>query len=183
MAAGFLVALLAVPPTSSVQQADQGSLCRAVIEELAVEVLKFDMRSHGEDDIYETVGAVCFAIVRSYKLAPSSSSGGALVLERRDDGEDARARAADPTLQAYRRVKAECEAFVEVWQQELSELLYASVLRSSAAQMAEAFCPRVVAAQAEARRPDRQKRKATASASSRLDGAVTPEMAPGKDEV
>lgn len=129
--------------------ADQLDMCRVVIDELAVEVLKFDMRKRGEEDIYETVPAICLALVRSYTAVPSSRAGPRngpplLVLERRDDDDESvGGAAADPA--SYLRVKVECEHFVDRWHPELSELLYKHVQTKTAAEMADEFCPRVVA--------------------------------------
>jgi hypothetical protein len=47
---------------------DLASLCRAVVDELVIETHKFDMLANGEDDIYDTVPAICLAVLRAYTL-------------------------------------------------------------------------------------------------------------------
>ena len=53
------------------------AMCRGVVREMHTEIHKHSLRKNGEDDIYETVPAICLAIVQNYTLtktaAPSSS--------------------------------------------------------------------------------------------------------------
>ena len=52
-------------------------MCRGVIREMHTEIHKHSLRKNGEDDIYETVPAICLAIVQNYTLTktPAPSSG------------------------------------------------------------------------------------------------------------
>ena len=53
------------------------AMCRGVVREMHTEIHKHSLKKNGEDDIYETVPAICLAIVQNYTLtktaAPSSS--------------------------------------------------------------------------------------------------------------
>ena len=70
-----LVGLVFAAPSLEVHQAyaeTRHSLCNAVISEMHIEIHKHSLRKSGEDDIYETVPAICLAIVQNYTLAPVS---------------------------------------------------------------------------------------------------------------
>ena len=44
-------------------------MCHAVIREMHIEIHKHKLRKNGEDDIYETVPAICLAILQNYTLS------------------------------------------------------------------------------------------------------------------
>ncbi|KAG8462522.1 hypothetical protein KFE25_010347 [Diacronema lutheri] len=173
--------LLGLGAATFTPRADQADMCRVVIHELAAEVLKFDLRAHGEDDIYETVPAICFALVRAYKLAPAEGvpEGALLLVQREADGDEVATApgapapiAAGPSaVESYVRVKRECEHFTDRWHQELSELIYRHVAKWSAAQMADEFCARVVRGVKPERRAPARRQRAAASARSALHDA------------
>ena len=56
-------------------------MCAAVIREMHGEIHKHRLRKHGEDEIYETVPAICLAIVQNYTL---SRTEGGWTLRQRD---------------------------------------------------------------------------------------------------
>lgn len=105
--------------------ATRGSLCRAVVSEIHSEIHRHALRKDGEDDIYETVPAICLAIVQNYTLAQSKAPARGWQLVKRttrlDDDENP-----DPASFAHlMTLKKICEAFTEELQQELSELMCA----------------------------------------------------------
>jgi hypothetical protein len=54
------------------------AMCQAIIAEMHGEIHKHDLKKDGEDDVYETVPAICLGVVQNYtytaKEAGSSSS-------------------------------------------------------------------------------------------------------------
>ena len=69
----LLSALTRVSTETAVAQAayraTRVSMCRAVVREMHIEIHKHKLRKNGEDDIYETVPAICLAIVNNYTLS------------------------------------------------------------------------------------------------------------------
>ena len=47
-------------------------LCHALIEEMHAEIHKHTLKKNGEDDVYETVPAICLAIVQVRQPAHSA---------------------------------------------------------------------------------------------------------------
>ena len=58
-------------------------MCRAVISEMHIEIHKHSLRKNGEEDIYETVPAICLAIIQHYTLRVGAPPSGAYTLEKR----------------------------------------------------------------------------------------------------
>ena len=49
------------------------AMCRGVVREMHTEIHKHSLRKNGEDDIYETVPAICLAIVQNYTLTKTAA--------------------------------------------------------------------------------------------------------------
>jgi hypothetical protein len=155
-----LVLLVAAWPASakrtpSEPAVDQASLCRAIVDELVVETHKFDMLANGEDDIYDTVPAICLAVLRAYTLgAPGGDVADAAsrprkLLKLSADELDERASqslggAAEDQVLAMLEIKRGCDAFTDEWQQELSEAIYKGAARMDGDAIADQLCPRLL---------------------------------------
>ena len=76
---GVTTAKAPVPEAQAALSDVRVSMCHAVIRELHIEIHKHSLRKNGEDDIYETVPAICLAIVQNYTLSvtarPQSTCG------------------------------------------------------------------------------------------------------------
>ena len=59
-------------------------MCAAVIREMHGEIHKHGLRKDGEDDIYETVPAICLAIVQNYTLIRTPAPERGWVLRQRN---------------------------------------------------------------------------------------------------
>jgi hypothetical protein len=71
------VVLCSIPRPTEVSsiRANTGAMCRAMINEMHIEILKHNLRQAGEDDIYETVPAICLGVVQNYTFeAPASAT-------------------------------------------------------------------------------------------------------------
>ena len=113
--------------------ATRDAMCRGVIREMHTEIHKHSLRKNGEDDIYETVPAICLAIVQNYTLtstpAPSSSW---TLLKRAKKLDDEADDGEMPDPESFKHImtlKKACEAFTDDFQQELSELMYRETYR------------------------------------------------------
>ena len=122
------------------------AMCRAVVREMHIEIHKHSLRKNGEDDIYDTVPAICMAIVQNYTLAATPPPSRSWSLTKRatklDDDESP-----DPSaFENLMVLKQCCESFTDDLQQELSELMYRAALESDVEPIVEAFCskPEVV---------------------------------------
>ena len=117
-------------------------MCRAIVREMHIEIHKHKLRKNGEDDIYDTVPAICLAIVQNYTLLPASPPRRTWSLVKRAvrlDDDDA--VEADPsTMLHLMTLKKACETFAEEFQQELSELMYRAALESDIEPVVDSFC-------------------------------------------
>ena len=117
-------------------------MCHAVVKEMHIEIHKHKLRKKGEDDIYETVPAICMAIVQNYTLSSGTvAPQRPWMLTKRDtkldDDED------PPDASAFEHLmtlKQCCEEFTEEFQHELSGLMYRSALELDVAPIEESFC-------------------------------------------
>ena len=139
----------------------RAELCHAIIHEMHIEIHKHSLRKDGEDDIYETVGAICLAIVQNYTLSKHEPPRRAYELTKRaipiDDDEDAQS---DMSAIAHMMtLKGICEVFTEDFQLELSGLMYGKVLQRDAKDLAEEFCSSEAFLQAGPPPPPPKKRK------------------------
>ena len=143
----------------------RGAMCRAVIREMHIEIHKHSLRKNGEDDIYETVPAICLAIVQNYTLAATPPPHTTWTLAKRttrlDDDENP-----DPSmLQNLMVLKRVCELFTEEFQQELSELMYRAALEPEVSAIEQEFCTSAaVATPPPPPPPPRKRRTATSDA-------------------
>ena len=119
------------------------AMCRAVVREMHIEIHKHSLRKNGEDDIYETVPAICMAIVQNYTLIATPPPHRSWTLSKRatklDDAYDE--APPDPSTMQYLMVlKESCMSFTDDLQQELSELMYRAALEADVEPIVEAFC-------------------------------------------
>ncbi|KAL1510565.1 hypothetical protein AB1Y20_006866 [Prymnesium parvum] len=142
----LLVALAVAPLAAAMREEAEAlrhtrrELCHAVVTEMHTEIHKHSLRRHGEDDIYETVPAICLAVVQNYSLTKRAAPVRSWRLEKRagrlDDEEHP-----DPASFAHLlTLKKICEAFTDEQQQELSELMYKETYAKDPAEIREAFC-------------------------------------------
>jgi len=122
----------------------RGSMCRAIVREMHVEIHKHNLKKNGEDDIYETVPAICLAIVQNYTLTatPAPSSSWTLV-KRAKKLDDEAEEDGPPDPEAFKHImklKKACEVFTDDFQQELSELMYKETYRKDPESIIEEFC-------------------------------------------
>jgi hypothetical protein len=120
----LLTAVAAVKEEVKALRDTRLQLCRAIVSEMHTEIHKHSLRKDGEDDIYETVPAICLAIVQNYTLSQTPAPQRSWRLTKRasklDDDE-----MPDPASFAHlMTLKKVCELFTEEQQQELSELMY-----------------------------------------------------------
>lgn len=135
-------------------------MCRAVVREMHVEIHKHKLRKDGEDDIYETVPAICLAIVQNYTLSATPPPHVSYTLTKRAkslDEED------DPDYSEFAHLmtlKQTCEMFTDDLQQELSELMYRAAMERDAEEIVAAFCDKegATGAQPPAPPPPRKKK-------------------------
>ena len=120
--------------------ATRDAMCRGVIREMHTEIHKHSLRKNGEDDIYETVPAICLAIVQNYTLTKTASSTWEL-LKRATKLDDDEGGMPDPeSFKHIMTLKKACEAFTEDFQQELSELMYKDALAKDPETIIDEFC-------------------------------------------
>lgn len=122
--------------------ATRDAMCRGVVREMHTEIHKHSLKKNGEDDIYETVPAICLAIVQNYTLtktaAPSSSWA---LLKRAKKLDDEEGGMPDPeSFKHIMTLKKACEAFTDDFQQELSELMYKDTYRKEPDTIIDDFC-------------------------------------------
>lgn len=115
-------------------------LCHAIVAEMHTEIHKHSLRKDGEDDIYETVPAICLAIVQNYSLSRTPAPARSWKLAKRatklDDDE-----APDPASFAHlMTLKKVCEMFTDEQQQELSELMYKETYAKDPTDIQASFC-------------------------------------------
>jgi hypothetical protein len=112
-------------------KASQHSMCKAIISEMFIEIRKHDLRKDGEDDIFETVPAICLGVVQNYTYTDE------LLVFRGPIDEDGGSM---PDIQAMLLVKKSCEVFTELYQQEISGVVYKKVYDSDPESTASIFC-------------------------------------------
>lgn len=119
-------------------------MCRGVVREMHTEIHKHSLRKNGEDDIYETVPAICLAIVQNYTLTKtprSKTSSSWALLKRATKLDDEEGGMPDPeTFKHIMTLKKACEAFTDDFQQELSELMYKDALVKDPDVIIDEFC-------------------------------------------
>jgi hypothetical protein len=49
------------------------TMCDAVVSEMVIEIYKHDLKARGEEEIYETVPAICLAIVQNFTYVEKSA--------------------------------------------------------------------------------------------------------------
>lgn len=140
------------------------TLCQAIVHELHVEIRKFDMRQRGEEDIYDTVPAICLALVRGYTYQEPNNDGVPWRLVKQPEADDDAGYEPAPSVEAMLAIKAACETFTDEWHQQLSELMYKHVMERSAEEIAAGFCPDAI----------RQGRADVASATRGASGQTVP---------
>ena len=95
-------------------------LCHAIIEEMHTEIHKHSLKKDGEDDIFETVPAICLAIVQNYTLTKRPARWKLVKRKVKLDDDET----PDPaTFEHLRLLKQLCEMFTDEQQLELSELM------------------------------------------------------------
>lgn len=143
------------------------SVCAVVIHELMAEVRKFSMQEAGEDDIFETVPAICFAVVTKYRYAPGQGRRHLVAIDAADSmGAPMEARG--NLLQAASELKAECESWTEEWHLELSALAWKHAGDRDPAHLAAEFCPGAVRPERRKGSPRRRQAEAEGAAAARL---------------
>eukprot|EP00936_MAST-01D_sp_MAST-1D-sp1_P000212 g212.t1 len=125
---------------------NQLALCRAVVHEMHVEIHKHNLRDEakGEDDIFDTVPAICLSVVQHYTFTRTNDD--------KSSGENwafaplpkSQSDTQLPDIQALLLTKHACEAFVDEWQQEISEHMYRHVLSKSDEYIAEQLCEKFI---------------------------------------
>ena len=119
--------------------ATRRSLCGAFIHEMHIEIHKFSLRKQGEDEIYESVPAMCLAIMQNYTLTRTKMRWKlSRRLTRLDDDEDPKPSA----VKYLSMLKQVCSAFAEDLQQDISELMYKHTgeAGTAAAEIEAQFC-------------------------------------------
>ena len=166
LGAVFVLAHATTPDAHAAFAATRVPMCRAVIQEMYTEIHKHSLRKNGEDDIYETVPAICLAIVQNYTLATTKPPKRDWVLRKRKtrlDDEDA----PDPaSIQHLLTLKQVCELFTDEFQQELSELMYRAVNEREPNAIEAEFCGSSAVTTAPPPPPPPRKRTAKAASSS-----------------
>ena len=160
------------PNDAAASRDTRASMCRAIVREMHIEIHKHKLRKNGEDDIYDTVPAICMAIVQNYTLTATAPPHRSFSLRKRavklDDDEDA---SSDPaTFQHLVTLKNACEGFTEEFQQEMSELMYKAAMLSDIEPVVEEFCTSEAVATAPPPPPPPRKRKAAVAGSSGSSG-------------
>ena len=120
------------------------AMCRAVVREMHTEIHKHSLTKAGEDDVYETVPAICLAIVQNYTMTktPAPASSWSLVkrAKKLDDMEDDGEMPDPESFKHIMTLKKACEVFTDDFQQELSELMYKETYRKDPEAILEEFC-------------------------------------------
>jgi hypothetical protein len=97
-----------------------------------IEIRKHNLRKDGEDDIYETVPAICLGVVQNYTYTDGA-------LEFRGPLDESPG-APMPDISAMMLVKKACEKFTEKYVDEISGVVYKQVYSSEADATADSFC-------------------------------------------
>ena len=72
------------PAEKDIIRANTGAMCHAMIDEMHIEILKHNLRKTGEDDIFETVPAICLGVVQNYTFeAPDGNDARLWTLRRK----------------------------------------------------------------------------------------------------
>ena len=157
----FAAALAALSPQEERQAigAVRRPMCEAIVDEMHIEIAKHTLRKDGEDDVWETVPAICLAIVQNYTLVRTAPPSRGWLLDKRavrlDDLEPGDTSPAD--FEHLLLLKKACEHYTEEWQHELSGAMYTRTAAGlSANKIASDLCDDVAP-------PLRPKRKARAS--------------------
>jgi len=157
----FAAALAALSPQEERQAigAVRRPMCEAIVDEMHIEIAKHTLRKDGEDDVWETVPAICLAIVQNYTLVRTAPPSHGWLLDKRavrlDDLEPGDTSPAD--FEHLLLLKKACEHYTEEWQHELSGAMYTRTAAGlSANKIASDLCDDVAP-------PVRPKRKARAS--------------------
>mmetsp|Transcript_1927 Transcript_1927/g.5848 ORF Transcript_1927/g.5848 Transcript_1927/m.5848 type:complete len:423 (-) Transcript_1927:95-1363(-) len=160
----FAAALAALSPQEERQAigAVRRPMCEAIVDEMHIEIAKHTLRKDGEDDVWETVPAICLAIVQNYTLVRTAPPSRGWLLDKRavrlDDLEPGDTSPAD--FEHLLLLKKACEHYTEEWQHELSGAMYTRTAAGlSANKIASDLCDDVAP-------PVRPKRKARANGGS-----------------
>ena len=147
LALGAVMLVLAhatTPDAHAAFAATRVPMCKAIIQEMYTEIHKHSLRKNGEDDIYETVPAICLAIVQNYTMTktPAPASSWSLVkrAKKLDDMEDDGEMPDPESFKHIMTLKKACEVFTDDFQQELSELMYKETYRKDPEAILEEFC-------------------------------------------
>ena len=169
LALGAVLALAhaTTPDAHAAFAATRVPMCRAVIQEMYTEIHKHSLRKNGEDDIYETVPAICLAIVQNYTLTPTKPPKRDWVLRKRTTRLDDEEGGPDPSaIEHLLTLKQVCELFTDEFQQELSELMYRAVNEREPKAIEAEFCGSAAVTTAPPPPPPPRKRTAKPSGSS-----------------
>ena len=71
------VAQLSAKEQKRVVASSRRKMCEAIVAEMHIEILKHNLKKDGEDDVYETVPAICLGVVQNYTF--SSGDAGPLL--------------------------------------------------------------------------------------------------------
>ena len=137
---GVATAKAPVPEAQAALRDVRVSMCHAVIRELHIEIHKHSLRKNGEDDIYETVPAICLAIVQNYTLSVTARPQTTWSLTKRSTKLDDEIEPSHDDLRHLLTLKKTCEAFTDDLQQELSELMYGAAMQREADEIVADFC-------------------------------------------
>ena len=115
-------------------------MCEATIREMHIEIHKHKLKKNGEDDIYDTVPAICLAILQNYTLSATPMPKRTWSLTKRriklDDEDEP-----DPSMvQHLLTLKKVCERFADDNQQELSEVMYKFSMDTDPESIVSDFC-------------------------------------------
>jgi hypothetical protein len=169
MRRGFCVALLFTTAPAGIDaesaaifQDTRVTMCRAIVREMYIEIHKHSLRKNGEDDIYETVPAICLAIVQNYTLAEPALPTASWSLVKRETRLDDEVDPDPSSLQHLMLLKQACEKFADEFQQELSELMYRAALEPKIDMVEDQFCSSDAVAKSPPTPPPRKRKKAAA---------------------
>ena len=116
-------------------------MCRAVIREMHIEIHKHQLKKNGEDDIYETVPAICLAIVQNYTLTATQPPKRSWSLRKRKTRLDDDDEPPDPaSMEHLLTLKNVCELFTDEFQHELSGLMYRATMERDSDAIVDSFC-------------------------------------------
>ena len=123
VAAALIAVATAVKPEVQALRDTRRQLCNAMVTEMHTEIHKHSLKKDGEDDIYETVPAICLAIVQNWTLTKTPPPSRAWKLETRPRKLDDEESPDPKSFEHLMTLKKICEAFADEQQQELSELM------------------------------------------------------------